>query len=76
MYIEDEAAQKEIEKDTKKGYKLRSERTINLNKKIIQFIQDNKFKNLSFKEKLLSIKTNSGLFLKFNKTYIFYKKIY
>lgn len=62
--------QKEIEKDTKKGYKLRSERTINLNKKIIQFIQDNKFKNLSFKEKLLSIKTNSGLFLKFNNNII------
>ena len=56
--VEQNLQRKEIEKETKKGFIFRSERSININNKIINFLQ-NENNKASFKEKLLTLKTNT-----------------
>ena len=56
--VEQNLQRKEIEKETKKGFIFRSERSININNKIINFLQNENNKG-SFKEKLLTLKTNT-----------------
>ena len=58
--------QKELEKETKKGYLYRSQTVINLNNKIINYLQNN---NLSEKlDKIISIKNNSDSFITYKNT--------
>ena len=60
--------EKETLEDNKKGYKYRSQISIDQNNKIINYLQDNNLRNnLSDKiQKLLSIKNNNESFLKDN----------
>src|ERR1700750_24786 len=66
--VEHNIQQKETLEDNKKGYKYRSQISIDQNNKIINYLQDNNLRNnLSDKiQKLLSIKNNKESFLKYN----------
>ena len=66
--VEHNILQKETLEDNKKGYKYRSQISIDQNNKIINYLQDNNLRNnLSDKiQKLLSIKNNNESLLKDN----------
>lgn len=67
--VEYNLLQKETEKDTKKGYKHRSQISINQNNKIINYLQENTLSDSHLSDKLqkiLAIKNNSESFISYN----------